>query len=162
MTWFSDKMLNSITCICGLMPNLIRKSWTVSIQGLPHVYEIIIVSLPSFDWIDNIDNNTYSYTGMSFKLKRKNLGYLSSSFYYPTASFALLSMISFLVKPDAVSFLKKLLCFLYSLMCLCFTSQIKQKPLLFVTIMSHNDELSWSMSWVGHLLTTKYYQINES
>ena len=81
----------------------------MNLQGLPHVYEVIIESLPSFDWIDNIDNTPYSYTGMSFKLKRKNLGYLSSSFYYPTASFALLSMISFLVKPDAVSFLKKLL-----------------------------------------------------
>ena len=30
MTLFSEKMLNSHRCIHGLMPNLIKKSWTVS------------------------------------------------------------------------------------------------------------------------------------
>ena len=30
MTWYSQKMLISNRCICGLMPNLIKKSWTVS------------------------------------------------------------------------------------------------------------------------------------
>ena len=30
MTLFSDKMLSSHRCICGLVPNLIKKSWTVS------------------------------------------------------------------------------------------------------------------------------------
>ena len=30
MTWFSEKMLISYKCIRGLMPNLIKKSWTVS------------------------------------------------------------------------------------------------------------------------------------
>ena len=30
MTLFSDKMLNSHRCIHGLMPNLIKKSWTLS------------------------------------------------------------------------------------------------------------------------------------
>ena len=30
MTLFSDKMLISHRCICCLMPNLIKKSWTVS------------------------------------------------------------------------------------------------------------------------------------
>ena len=30
MTWFSEKLLISTRCISGLMPNLIKKSWTVS------------------------------------------------------------------------------------------------------------------------------------
>ena len=30
MTWFSDKMLTSTTCIYGFMSNLIKKSWTDS------------------------------------------------------------------------------------------------------------------------------------
>ena len=30
MTLFSDNMLIFHSCICGLMPNLIKKSWTVS------------------------------------------------------------------------------------------------------------------------------------
>ena len=30
MTWFSEKMLISTRCICGFMPNLLKKSWLVS------------------------------------------------------------------------------------------------------------------------------------
>jgi hypothetical protein len=30
MAWFSEKMLIFNICRCGLMPNLIKKSWTVS------------------------------------------------------------------------------------------------------------------------------------
>ena len=30
MTWFSEKLLIFNICRCGLMPNLIKKSWTVS------------------------------------------------------------------------------------------------------------------------------------
>ena len=33
MTWFSEKMLISNLCTHGLMPNLIKKSWTVSSTG---------------------------------------------------------------------------------------------------------------------------------
>ena len=46
----------------------------------------------------------FSFTGMILKLKRKSLGHLASSYYYPTACFALLSLISYLIKPDIVSF----------------------------------------------------------
>ena len=34
MTLFSEKILNSNRCISGLMPNLIKKSWTVSTQHI--------------------------------------------------------------------------------------------------------------------------------
>ena len=35
MTLFSEKMLISNVCISGLMPNLIKKSWTVSTPHSP-------------------------------------------------------------------------------------------------------------------------------
>merc|ERR1712008_241988 len=44
----------------------------------------------------------FSFTGMLLTIKRKSYGQLLSGYYYPTASFALLSMISFLIKPDKV------------------------------------------------------------
>jgi hypothetical protein len=37
-------------------------------------------------------------------MKRKSLGQLLGAFYYPTSSFAFLSMISFLIKPDVVRY----------------------------------------------------------
>merc|ERR1712241_361525 len=36
------------------------------------------------------------------KLKRKSLGQLLSGYYYPTSTFAFLSMMSFLIKPEIV------------------------------------------------------------
>ena len=71
---------------------------------LPHQsYQLQLESLPtslqkSFD-----GNSLKSKTGVILKLRRKSLGHLESSFYYPTASFALLSMISYFIKPETVS-----------------------------------------------------------
>ena len=33
MTWFNEKVIIFNMCICGLMPNLTKKSWTVSSFG---------------------------------------------------------------------------------------------------------------------------------
>ena len=41
MTLFSEKMLIFNTCRYGLMPNLIKKSWTVSISGLWDLLRLI-------------------------------------------------------------------------------------------------------------------------
>ena len=41
-------------------------------------------------------------TGVSIKLHRKNLGSLMSTFYIPVATFTMVSMISFMIKPDSV------------------------------------------------------------
>ena len=49
----------------------------------------------------------FSYTGMHLMLKRKTMGHLDSAYYYPTSSFAILSMISYLIKPDMVSWFDK-------------------------------------------------------
>ena len=45
---------------------------------------------------------TYSTTGMVMKICRNSYGKLLSGYYYPMAAFAVLSMISFLIKPDVV------------------------------------------------------------
>ena len=39
---------------------------------------------------------------MNITLRRKSLGHLSIAYYYPTASFAFLSTISYLIKPEIV------------------------------------------------------------
>ena len=62
------------------------------------------------------DNGLYnvSKTGMCIKFKRKSLGLLLSGYYYPTMSFALLSMVSFVINPDVVSFgMEEIILFLF-------------------------------------------------
>lgn len=43
-----------------------------------------------------------SMAGILIRIERESLGQLLSSYYYPTASFALLSMVSFLINPEVV------------------------------------------------------------
>ena len=43
-----------------------------------------------------------SQAGILIRVERKSLGLLLSGYYYPTLSFALLSMVSFLIHPDVV------------------------------------------------------------
>ena len=44
-----------------------------------------------------------SKAGMLIKIKRKSFGLLLSGYYYPTTTFALFSMVSFIINPDVVS-----------------------------------------------------------
>ena len=74
----------------------------IIINNLAFPYEFHLQALPVFQK-SNSYNSTYSYTGMVMKIQRKSLGLLLSGYYYPTASFAILSMISFLIKPEKVS-----------------------------------------------------------
>ena len=74
----------------------------IIIDNLAFPYEFHLQSLSEFQK-SNSYGYTYSYTGMLMKVQRKSLGQLLSGYYYPTASFALLSMISFLIKPEKVS-----------------------------------------------------------
>ena len=46
----------------------------------------------------------YSYTGIVINIKRQKLDQLIGGFYGPMTIFALLSMISFFIKPEVVSF----------------------------------------------------------
>ena len=69
----------------------------IILDNLPFPFEFEITALPTFVLYD-----FYSYTGIVLKLTRKSPGVLTG-YFYPTAAFALLSMISFLIKPDIVS-----------------------------------------------------------
>ena len=64
--------------------------------------------------MDEIDNTKHSSTGIRLKFCRNSFGHLTSSFYYPTGCFALLSMISYLIKPDVVSY-----CNISFVICIC-------------------------------------------
>ena len=73
----------------------------ILIADLPYPFEFELQSIPTFN--KTIEGYNHSYTGMLLKMKRKSFRKLISGFYYPTGSFAMLSMISFLIKPDVVS-----------------------------------------------------------
>ena len=66
---------------------------------LPFDFELQSLPKSNISW----QNFPFSYTGMKITMKRKILGDLLVGYYYPTAAFALLSMISFLINPDVVS-----------------------------------------------------------
>ena len=72
------------------------------LNDLPHPYEFEFNLTPVFDKT-SVNNISFSYAGMKIKMKRKTLGKLMSSYYYPMAAFAFLSTISFLIKADVVS-----------------------------------------------------------
>ena len=75
---------------------------SIILDDLPFPFEFQLVILPNFE-LRNVYNVTYSYTGIVLKMRRKSPGQLLCGYFYPTAAFALLSMISFLIKPDMVS-----------------------------------------------------------
>ena len=83
----------------------------IILNDLPFPFQFELESLPVFEQI--FEGTTYTYTGMLMRLKRKSLGQLLSGYYYPTATFAILSMVSFLINPDVVS-----LNFSYEISCL--------------------------------------------
>ena len=73
----------------------------IVLDNLPFPFEIQLVSLPNFEII-NRQHGSFSWTGIVLKMRRNSLGQLLIGYFYLTASFALLSMISFLIKPDMV------------------------------------------------------------
>ena len=81
----------------------------ITIEDSPFPYEFQLKAIPSFEKVYN-GYGAYSYTGMTFNLRRKSLGQLLSGYYYPTGSFAVLSLISFLINPDQVKGILTLQC----------------------------------------------------
>ena len=75
----------------------------IIVDNLPFPYEFQLSSIPNFEKSDRY-NISFSWTGIVLKMERKSLGQLLIGYFYPTSSFALLSMISFLIKPDMVRF----------------------------------------------------------
>ena len=74
----------------------------IILDNLSFPFEFQITAQPSFK-LANIQMMPFSYTGIVFKMTRKSPGQLLIGYFYPTASFAFLSMISFMIKPDMVS-----------------------------------------------------------
>ena len=75
----------------------------IIVDKLPFPFEFQLSSLPNFEKYDRYEI-PFSWTGIVLKMERKSLGQLLIGYFYPTSSFALLSMISFLIKPDMVRF----------------------------------------------------------
>ena len=96
-----DVLYNASQILHGNQSNQIG-DLPIILDNLTFPYEFHLQSLPVFQK-SNSYGSTYSYTGMIMKIQRKSLGLLLSGYYYPTASFAILSMISFLIKPEKVS-----------------------------------------------------------
>ena len=98
---------NSSLASIGTFGNLSTKSGgdPIILDDLSFPFEFELESLPIFELKNKNKKADFSYTGIILKMKRKSPGQLFIGYFYPTASFALLSMISFFVKPDMVSFL---------------------------------------------------------
>ena len=92
----SEIIYNDIKHSLGDDPIIVGNS------NLPFTFHLS--SLESYEWTDPNDGATvsYSFTGLVMKISRKSYGKLLSGYYYPMAAFAVLSMISFLIKPDVV------------------------------------------------------------
>ena len=69
-------------------------------RNMPFPYEFHLESLQPFE---TVYDDAYSHSGVLIKLKRNSIGQLITGYYYPTTSFALLSMISYLINPEKVS-----------------------------------------------------------
>ena len=50
------------------------------------------------------EGRNHSYTGVKMVFRRNNLGRLAGGFYFPTLVFSLLSLLSFAIKPEVVSY----------------------------------------------------------
>ena len=57
-----------------------------------------------------------SKTGIHLRITRNSYGLLLSGYYYPTTSFALFSMVSFIIDPDVVSQIFKSASYLLSIL----------------------------------------------
>ena len=69
---------------------------------IPHTYlDITLQSLDPF--VRFVDGFNLSHAGMQIKFSRNNLGLLLGGFYAPMAMFSILSMISYFIHPDNVS-----------------------------------------------------------
>ena len=65
--------------------------------ALPYRLELEVLPIREKDIGYNV-----SQAGILIRIEKKSLGQLLSGYYYPTASFALLSMVSFVINPDVV------------------------------------------------------------
>ena len=84
-------------------PELLVGSKPIPNQHLP--FEFTMAPKESFS-LANV--NFFSpFTGITITFRRKTLGLLLTSYFIPTATFAMLSMVSYFISPDVVRIQKK-------------------------------------------------------
>ena len=96
----SDLKFNNITVSYNM--NIISKGGEhVIFDYSPLPFEFQLKSLAAKE--KYVAKYNVSYIGMQLRIKRNSLGLLLSGYYYPSTSFALFSMVSFIINPDVVS-----------------------------------------------------------
>ena len=100
---FSTKVLtiNETTVFYG-DTKTVERNKPILINGLSLPFEFELEALPIKQKVSFDGSLNYSFPGILIKMKRNSYGQLLSGYFYPTASFALLSMLSFLIQPDVV------------------------------------------------------------
>ena len=101
LVWNSNQMLLQSARI--LYRNMTSDEGLITIENLPFPFDMKIESLPAFNKSNKHLGSVHSRTGICFTMRRNSYGQLLSGFYYSTLSFAVLSLVSFLIKPDIVS-----------------------------------------------------------
>ena len=101
LVWNSHQMLLQSARI--LYRNMTSDEGLITIENLPFPFDMKIESLPAFKKANKHLGSVHSRTGMCFTMRRNSYGQLLSGFYYSTLSFAVLSLVSFLINPDIVS-----------------------------------------------------------
>ena len=82
--------------------NISQPALNIDNSRLPYVITVESIE-PSMTQSTIYD---YVNSGLKFKLQRRSIGQLLGGYFGPTAIFALLSLISFIINPDIVSFTK--------------------------------------------------------
>ena len=75
----------------------------IVLDNLPFPYKFELKPLLTHENIIYMHRKRISSTGMILKVERNSFGLLLTNFYCPTATFALFSTVSFLIKPDKVT-----------------------------------------------------------
>ena len=99
-----DLNLSATNIILRGYPTITTEDDPIIINNLSYPYKFQLESLPAFEIDYNSTGFKYSFTGVLLTLERNSIGYLMVGYYYPTAAFALLSMISYLIDADIVRF----------------------------------------------------------
>lgn len=84
--------------------NLTSSPLAIQLRHLP----FDVIELESLEPFVHFETGyDYSYTGMRIYMRDRSIGPLFSSFFVPTAFFSLLSLISYTINPDIVSFIRR-------------------------------------------------------
>ena len=75
-----------------------KESIFIDDMALPFEFELEALAVKQKSFNFNV-----SSVGILIRMRRNSLGQLLSGYYYPTTSFAFLSMLSFLINPDVVN-----------------------------------------------------------